>query len=67
LFDEPSWFLQARLLAFKQWLGSQPEERVAVVAHWGVIKQLTGRDADNCQVVRTSLRDLLSRPLTLET
>lgn len=40
-----------RVEAFKEWLLARPERVIAVVAHWGLINQLTaGADFRNCEL-----------------
>ena len=60
---EPEEAFEARLCLFKRWLLEQPEDRIAVVAHWGVIRALTGRSLDNCEVLRVNLGSILDKPL----
>lgn len=60
---EPQAVFDARLELFKRWLAAQPESRIAVVAHWGVIRALTHRSLANCEVTKDDLRSLLDRPL----
>ena len=60
---EPQTVFEERLGRFKAWLSAQPESRVAVVAHWGVIHALTGRSLENCEVLHDDLYTLLARPL----
>ena len=33
-----------RVKVFRKWLMDRPESVIAVVAHWGVLLELTGRD-----------------------
>lgn len=61
---EPKAVFEERLMRFKDWLKSQPEERIAVVAHWGVIYALTGKSLQNCEVAVVDLGVLLELPLT---
>jgi len=60
---EPFPTFTSRLELFKEWLVAQPERRIAVVSHWGVIHALTGRSAGNCEVVQQNLNELLARPM----
>ena len=42
---------KARVGQFKQYLLARPEACVAVVAHWGLLLELTGGwDFENCEV-----------------
>lgn len=36
----------------------------SVVAHWGVLMELTGRDFKNCEVFRTSSKEFKSRRIS---
>lgn len=40
---------QARMAQFWAWLAARPESVIDVVAHWGVINELTGLDFANCK------------------
>jgi len=57
-FEPPAQFT-ARLLAFREWLHYRPEQRICIVAHWGVLKSLTGKSFENCELVRCDERQLL--------
>jgi|LauGreDrversion2_5_1035112.scaffolds.fasta_scaffold121241_1 broad specificity phosphatase PhoE len=46
----PADAFKERVRKFKQYLLARPEACVAVVAHWGLIAELTGHDFDNCEV-----------------
>eukprot|EP00798_Chlamydomonas_sp_ICE-L_P015009 gene15009-21077_t len=39
-----------RVKVFRKWLMDRPESVIAVVAHWGVLLELTGRDFENCEL-----------------
>mmetsp|Transcript_35641 Transcript_35641/g.72639 ORF Transcript_35641/g.72639 Transcript_35641/m.72639 type:complete len:268 (-) Transcript_35641:91-894(-) len=62
---EPHKEFEKRLLQLKLWLASQPERRIAVVSHWGVIDALTGMSLNNCESVCVSLKTILERPVTI--
>ena len=49
---EPNDVFLARLRSFCYWLDARPEQRIAVVAHWGVFYSLLGRSLKNCELVR---------------
>ena len=49
---EPNDVFLARLRRFCDWLDARPEQRIAVVAHWGVFYSLLGRSLKNCELVR---------------
>ncbi len=42
---------------FKRYLIQRPEAVLAVVCHWGVLRGLTNRDFENCEVQSYTLRD----------
>lgn len=46
-----------RVYELYQWLLSIPQSSVALVAHHGVLKALTGIDFDNCQMISMNLSD----------
>ena len=40
-----------RVLALRTWLAERPEQCIAVVAHWGLLHELTGgSEFENCQI-----------------
>lgn len=48
---EPSDIFKARVAEFRKWLLARPEQCIAVVAHWGLLHELTGGASfDNCEV-----------------
>ncbi|KAL6762250.1 histidine phosphatase superfamily [Haematococcus lacustris] len=47
---EPEEVFAERIEQFRRWLLQRPESVIAVVAHWGVIMQLTGHDFENCEL-----------------
>ena len=38
------------MIKARRWLEERPESTIAVVAHHGVIRGITGADFDNCQM-----------------
>lgn len=42
LVPAPVDLFKARVLDFKQWLTKRPESVIAMVAHWGLLEELTG-------------------------
>ena len=55
---EPPEVFNQRMQCLLDWLTNRPEEKIAVVAHWGVWFSLTGREFENCEVCKFSLGDL---------
>ena len=49
---EPIETLQARVEAFKAWLGARPERAIAVVGHGTFFHHLTGQWLANCEILR---------------
>ncbi|KAG2446684.1 hypothetical protein HYH02_008252 [Chlamydomonas schloesseri] len=53
---EPEDIFKERVLQFKRWLATRPEDTIAVVAHWGLLNELTrdgeqrGAEFENCQL-----------------
>jgi broad specificity phosphatase PhoE len=43
-------------------VAERPEQSIAVVSHWGVLRALTGVEFDNCELRSVELETLLSRP-----
>uniref|UniRef100_A0A7S2U494 Phosphoglycerate mutase n=1 Tax=Lotharella oceanica TaxID=641309 RepID=A0A7S2U494_9EUKA len=56
--EEPNHKFVARLEAFRKDLMQRPESTIAVVAHWGVLNAMTGRDFRNCESYRCTLSTL---------
>ncbi|KAJ1626302.1 histidine phosphatase superfamily [Pavlovales sp. CCMP2436] len=54
--SEPAFI--ARMQAFHAWLDSRPEQRIAVVTHWGVIYALSGVPVPNCDVLDCRFEEL---------
>ena len=66
---EPEHSFDRRMQSLVSWLGKRPEQKIAVVCHWGVIDWMLDMDFDNCQwreVAYSSLRQhaMTSRPRT---
>lgn len=51
---EPYEHLMTRIEALVSWLKSRPEQTIAVVAHGGLLRALTGQHFDNAQRLVTS-------------
>ncbi|PNH09274.1 hypothetical protein TSOC_004130 [Tetrabaena socialis] len=48
---EPQAVFKARVLELRRWLAARPERCIALVAHWGLINELTdGAEFANCEV-----------------
>jgi hypothetical protein len=47
---EPEEAFRLRVAEFKAFLLARPETVIAVVAHWGLLLELTGHQFDNCEV-----------------
>jgi hypothetical protein len=43
-----------RMRSFTAWLEARPETTIAVVSHWGVLLELTGKSVQNCELYATS-------------
>jgi hypothetical protein len=59
---EPEYLFRERMLQAKEWLSSLPQQHVVVVAHWAVIRALTGVDSCNCEVRKVHISELLDEP-----
>lgn len=57
---EPSSTFQTRIDKLRVWLAEQPYDKIALVAHWGVFKELTGYSMDNCELRECSLDSIMS-------
>lgn len=55
-------YFKARMKKLREFLIARPEKVIAVVCHWGVIRSLTGRSLDNCEVLSWSSDSLLEEP-----
>lgn len=52
---ESDEYFQQRIEDLKAYLLSRPEEVIGLVAHWGVLKELTGHSFTNCEIKTFSL------------
>eukprot|EP00891_Asterochloris_glomerata_P005856 jgi/Astpho2/5856/Aster-02362 len=57
--EEPMDRFQQRMQAFKKYLKLRPENVLGVVAHHGVLHELTGKDFSNCEIWSCYLDELL--------
>lgn len=55
---EPEGVFLARMQQLQQWIEARPERVLAVVTHWGVLRALTGRDFENCELQTVKLSEL---------
>eukprot|EP00850_Spirogloea_muscicola_P015179 SM000114S24142 [mRNA] locus=s114:180400:186654:+ [translate_table: standard] len=55
---EPPDVFAERVSRFRKWLAARPEHTIAVVSHWGVLHQLTGRDFRNCELFTCRLSEI---------
>eukprot|EP00850_Spirogloea_muscicola_P020453 SM000216S06579 [mRNA] locus=s216:174941:180922:- [translate_table: standard] len=55
---EPPDVFDERVSRFRKWLAARPEHTIAVVSHWGVLHQLTGRDFGNCELFTCRLSEI---------
>uniref|UniRef100_A0A7R9VRV2 Uncharacterized protein n=1 Tax=Chlamydomonas euryale TaxID=1486919 RepID=A0A7R9VRV2_9CHLO len=60
---EPEAAFRQRVAEFKAYLLKRPEAVVAVVAHWGLLHELTGHSFDNCEIKSFELHDNGISPL----
>uniref|UniRef100_A0A7S3VI36 Phosphoglycerate mutase-like protein n=1 Tax=Dunaliella tertiolecta TaxID=3047 RepID=A0A7S3VI36_DUNTE len=64
---EPEEAFQERVKEFKEWLLQRPETCIAIVAHWGLIYELTGGvDFANCELRSYLLTSSKCEPLDQE-
>ena len=56
---EPKVVFKNRMVALKRWLEAREEKTIALVAHWGVLRALTGRDFENAEIYECSSDMLL--------
>ncbi|CAG9460731.1 unnamed protein product [Pedinophyceae sp. YPF-701] len=56
--DEPERVFVRRIEQLRDWLAARPEKSIALVAHWGVLKVLSGRSFDNCEIHTTTVSKL---------
>lgn len=59
---EPADVFFERLMALRSYLLRRPEKHIVVVAHWGIIRGLTGGDFRNCEVRAVRATDILPDP-----
>mmetsp|Transcript_1399 Transcript_1399/g.2281 ORF Transcript_1399/g.2281 Transcript_1399/m.2281 type:complete len:337 (-) Transcript_1399:69-1079(-) len=59
---EPRHVFQERMIQLRQYLRTRPESCIAVVAHWGVLKALTGYEFSNCEIKEMKFSELLDDP-----
>lgn len=57
--EEPHAHFVERMCKFTAWLEARPESVIAVVSHWGVLMELTGKSMQNCELVTCTSDDLL--------
>ena len=58
---EPEKVFLERCSELLTWLRARPEQSLALVTHWGVLKALTGAEFDNCELRTVRLSDLRVR------
>jgi broad specificity phosphatase PhoE len=56
---EPENIFRNRMIKLKEWISARPEKCILIVAHWGVLKALTGKDMNNCELFSCNLSQLL--------
>ena len=56
---EPEDVFRQRMSKLKKFLAERPEKTIALVAHWGVLKALTGKNFENCEMKVVDFSDLL--------
>lgn len=56
--EEPEADFVQRMAELRAFLAARPERTIAVVAHWGVIHALTGKQAQNCELLDYALDEL---------
>ena len=59
---EPHDVFYNRMIECKQYILSRPEDYICIVAHWGVLRALTGLAFENCEMKVISSTDLLNEP-----
>eukprot|EP01032_Pedospumella_encystans_P019122 gene19122-21751_t len=60
---EPSQVFAQRIQQLKQYLNDRPEQYMVVVAHWGIIRALTGQEFKNCEMKLVKTSEFLENPL----
>lgn len=56
---EPEHRFRQRMCELKSWLLKQPQNRITVISHWGVIRALTAADFNNCEIRSFEFNSLL--------
>jgi broad specificity phosphatase PhoE len=64
---EPKEVFARRMATLREYLRQRPERHIAVVAHWGVLKALTGREFENCEVRVVKMSEFLPEPFVTDT
>jgi broad specificity phosphatase PhoE len=64
---EPKEVFTNRMATLREFLRQRPERYIAVVAHWGVLKALTGREFENCEVRVVRMSEFLPEPYVTDT
>lgn len=59
---EPHDVFYNRMMECKRYILSRPEDYICIVAHWGVLRALTGLAFENCEMKVLSSTDLLNEP-----
>ena len=57
---EPRLEFGQRMIRLKNWLAEREEQRIMLVAHWGTIHSLTGKEFANCEIGVVKFNQLLS-------
>jgi protein phosphatase-4 regulatory subunit 3 len=52
---EPEHIFEERIQQLQKWLLDRPAKSILLIAHWGVLQCLSGKDVDHCQVVMIDL------------
>lgn len=55
---EPMEVFTLRMEELKSWIRARPEQTIMLVAHWGVIRYLTGSETKNCEVKLVKWEDI---------
>ena len=59
---EPKKVFNARISQLKSWIMSQQEDKIVIVAHWGLLRGLFGLDVSNCAIISKTSNDFLDAP-----
>ena len=57
---EPRLVFGERMIRLKNWLAEREEKTILLVAHWGTINSLTGKEFKNCEIGTMNFGQLLS-------